>query len=281
MLEEIRATIEKYLEFTVTIGVGNIYHSYDNIHKSYSEAISSLGYRYTVGTNRIIFINDIEPHRHHTLIFNKEKELRLLACIKANDKDDIIKMVDTLIKDASNRAGIEQLKNYVICIIICIIREAESIGLNTEELQQLGDIRKILDLNTVKQLQDVVLNLCFSLMENISQSRQNNCSAAIEKVKCYIHEHYSDCNISVGAVSQHLKLSPSYFRAIFKKETGTTFINYLTDLRMKKAKNLIASTNMKNYEIAEAVGYSDPYYFSYCFKKHFNMSPSEYRESLA
>lgn len=280
VLEEIRATIEKYLKFTVTIGVGNIYKSYGNIHKSYNEAVSSLGYCYVIGTNRIIFVNDIEPHRHNALIFDKEKELRLLSCIKSNDRDGIIRMVASLMKDASRRASIVQLKNYVISIIICIIREAESIGLNTSELQQLGDIRNILDLNTVKQMQDVVLKLCFSLMENISQNRLNNCSVAIEKAKCFIHENYSDSNISVGVVSQYLNLSPSYFRAIFKKETGTTFINYLTELRMKKARDLIACTNMKNYEIAEAVGYSDPYYFSYCFKKHFNMSPSEFRESL-
>lgn len=281
VLEEIRVTVEKYLEFTVTVGVGNIYYSYNSIHKSYSEALSSLGYRCAIGTNRVIFINDIEPHRHNALVFSKEKELQLLACIKSNNKDGIIKMVDGLMNDASHRANMEQLRSYVISIIICIIREAESICLNTQELLHLGDIRRILDLKTVKQLKDIVLKLCFSLMETISQNRQNNCSASIEKAKYFIHENYSDCNISVSAVSQYLHLSPSYFRAIFKKETGTTFINYLTNLRMEKAKDLISSTNMKNYEIAEAVGYSDPHYFSYCFKKYFKMSPNEFRESLS
>ncbi|HHV98627.1 MAG TPA: response regulator [Clostridiaceae bacterium] len=280
VLEEIRAYIEKYLDFTVSIGVGNICHSYNSIHRSYNEAISALGYRYAIGTNRVIFINDIEPQRHNTPVFNKEKELQLLACIKANNRDEIIQMIDTLIKDVACRTNIDQLRSYVISIIICIVREAESIGLDTQELLRLGDIRKILDLKTVKQLKDTVLNVCFSLMENISQNRRNNCSASIEEAKCYIHEHYADFNISVDAVSQHLHLSSSYFRALFKKETGTTFVNYLTELRMQKAKALICSTSMKIYEIAEAVGYSDPQYFSYCFKKRFKMAPNELRESL-
>lgn len=278
VLEEVRATIEKYLRFTVTIGVGNIYNHLSNIYKSYSEARSALGYRYAVGKNRLIIINDIEPHRQNTLAFSKEKELQLLACIKANNKDCVINMVDALMQDASRHASMEQLISYVISIIIGIVWESETVYSNKEALMHLSDIRKILDMKTVEQLRDVLLNLCFSLMESIEHNRQNYCSEVIEKAKQFIHENYTDSNLSVGMVSQHLHLSPSYFRAIFKKETGTTFINYLTELRMNKAKELIISTHMKNYQISEAVGYSDPQYFSYCFKKYFKVSPNEFRE---
>ena len=280
-LEEIRASIEKYLEFTVSIGAGNIYHNYSSIHKSCEEAFSALGYRYAIGTNRVIMINDVEPHRHNTPVFNKEKELQLLSCIKANNRDEIVKMADALINDAAGSANMEQLRSYVISVIICIVHEAESICLATKELLRLCDIRHILELKTVRQLKNVVLDVCFSLMESISQNRQNHCSLSIEKAKSFIQRHYKDSNLSVGSVSRHLHLSPSYFRAVFKKETGSTFVNYLTDLRMQKAMDLICSTDMKNYEIAYEVGYSDPHYFSYCFKKHFKMAPNEFRDNLS
>ena len=66
---------------------------------------------------------------------------------------------------------------------------------------------------------------------------------------------------------------------IFKKETKQTFVNYLTHLRMETAKELLRTTNLKALEIAERVGYSEQYYFSYCFKKNISMSPLEYRKS--
>jgi two-component system response regulator YesN len=280
VLEEIRATIEKYLKFTITIGVGNVCGRYSTISNSYSEALSALGYRYAIGRNRLIVINDIEPHRQNVLVFSKEKELQLLACIKANNRDGVARMVDDLMEEASHHASMEQMISYTISIIIFIARETQSISSNGEALMYLGDIRKILDMKTVEQLRDMVLELCYGLMESITENRQNYCSEVIEKAKAFINDNYADPNISVGMVSQHLHLSPSYFRAVFKKETGTTFINYLTELRMNKAKELLIDPSMKNYQIAEAVGYSDPQYFSYCFKKYFKVSPNEYRDNL-
>ena len=74
-------------------------------------------------------------------------------------------------------------------------------------------------------------------------------------------------------------MSAAYFSTVFKKETGKTFINYLTDYRMEQAVDLLLTKDEKTYIIAEKVGYSDPNYFSYVFKKQFGMSPTKYRGS--
>lgn len=74
-----------------------------------------------------------------------------------------------------------------------------------------------------------------------------------------------------------LHVSAAYFSTVFKKETGKSFINYLTDYRMEKALRLLMEEEEKTYIIAEAVGYADPNYFSYAFKKKFGMSPSKYK----
>ena len=74
-------------------------------------------------------------------------------------------------------------------------------------------------------------------------------------------------------------MTGTYFSTIFKKETGKTFISFLTDYRMEKAVELLMTTNDKTYIIAEKVGYADPNYFSYAFKKQYSMSPSKYRSA--
>ena len=79
------------------------------------------------------------------------------------------------------------------------------------------------------------------------------------------------------SVCRELGVSAAYFSTVFKKETGKTFISFLTDYRMEKAVELLMTTNDKTYIITEKVGYADPNYFSYAFKKQYSMSPSKYR----
>jgi response regulator receiver protein len=88
-----------------------------------------------------------------------------------------------------------------------------------------------------------------------------------------------DKDLTVEALSQELHVSAAYFSTVFKRETGKSFINYLTDYRMEKALRLLMEEEEKTYIIAEAVGYSDPNYFSYAFKKKFGMSPSKYKSN--
>ena len=75
---------------------------------------------------------------------------------------------------------------------------------------------------------------------------------------------------------KYLSISPSYFSAVFKKETGETFVEVLTKKRMEVAKNLLKYTSLRNYEIAERVGFSDSHYFSQTFKKFVGKTPKEY-----
>ncbi|MGL4736649.1 MAG: helix-turn-helix transcriptional regulator, partial [Cellulosilyticaceae bacterium] len=78
-------------------------------------------------------------------------------------------------------------------------------------------------------------------------------------------------------VCEGVHMSPSHLSNIFKKELGMTFVQYVTDYRMNKAKQLLKYTALKTYEIAEAVGYADSQYFSTAFKKQVKMSPLAYR----
>ena len=85
--------------------------------------------------------------------------------------------------------------------------------------------------------------------------------------------------MSIEMLCGHLNVSAAYFSTVFKKETGKTFIQYLTDYRMETAVELLLTQNEKTYVIAEKVGYLDPNYFSYVFKKRFGVSPSKYKVS--
>ena len=92
----------------------------------------------------------------------------------------------------------------------------------------------------------------------------------------YIEKHYGENELGLNTVCSYLNISTSRFSTIFKNITGETFMEVLTGIRMQKARELLENTSMKNYEIAEKVGFSDPHYFSAAFKKATGKSPTEY-----
>ena len=93
-----------------------------------------------------------------------------------------------------------------------------------------------------------------------------------------VEERFPDPDLSVETVCGKLHVSSSYFSKIFKQETGGTFVNYLTGRRMEEAKKLLLQTDYKSQVIGNMVGYPEPNYFSYVFKKNCGMSPVKYRK---
>ncbi len=116
-----------------------------------------------------------------------------------------------------------------------------------------------------------------SFHEKMTTARSRSTKSFVWKAEEYVRHHYADADLSLDDVCEILGVSNSYFSTIFKKETGKSFVGYLTDFRMDRASRLLIETNEKSYIIAKSVGYTDPNYFSYVFKRRFGVSPSKYR----
>ena len=101
-------------------------------------------------------------------------------------------------------------------------------------------------------------------------------SLSIRKTLDYINEHYNQ-NITLNDMAEYNGISPYYLSRLFTKETGKNFVDYVNEVRIKKAKELLREDNYKYYEIAEMVGINDSHYFSKIFKKYTGITPSEYK----
>jgi two-component system response regulator YesN len=102
----------------------------------------------------------------------------------------------------------------------------------------------------------------------------------IRRAKDYIEHHYADANLSLHEVAAQANLSASHFSAVFSQETCQTFKEYLTEIRIGKAKELLRMTPLRSADIAYQVGYNDPHYFSSVFKKNTGLSPIEFRSQV-
>ena len=103
--------------------------------------------------------------------------------------------------------------------------------------------------------------------------------SVIRDAKEYIRTNFSQSDLSLNRIAVHIGVSPSYFSSIFKQETGQSFVEYLTQVRMERACELLKCTSYRTSEIGEQVGYNDSHYFSAAFKKAMGQSPKEYKAS--
>ena len=102
----------------------------------------------------------------------------------------------------------------------------------------------------------------------------------VKKAKDLVERSYFDDTLSAEKICNELHISTAYFSTVFKKEEKMNFISYLTEVRLKQAVRLLETTSDKTYLIASKVGYAEPNYFSYVFKKKYGMPPTKYRRSL-
>jgi two-component system response regulator YesN len=135
----------------------------------------------------------------------------------------------------------------------------------------------ILKINGNEELRLWFIDKILGACRNVKVKKEESSSTVIDKAKAYIDKQYHK-DISLDEVSKEVDISPYYFSKLFKEETGENFIEYLTNMRIKRAKELLNDTDMSMKEICCRIGYSDPNYFSRIFKKNLGVTPTEYKE---
>lgn len=274
---------KKVCNARMTAGVGYLCDSLEQLPFSYQGAKQAVTYRVLYGNTRAISIAEVEPGESGEMQ-RKESYAELLQRIMKKIRVGEEEGLREAIHEFMNWLTVTHLsmQNYRIVMMELaaeLVRFAAGHELNigTGSTDGSDVYHQALHMESTEVLEQWLQTLCRNLQREMLHERQDSTKSFVQRAEEYVKTHYADQDLSVEEICREMNVSAAYFSTIFKKETGKTFVRYLTDYRMEQAVILLMSGNDKTYMIAEKVGYSEANYFSYVFKKQFGVSPSKYR----
>ena len=279
-LDRICKLSAKLLQTNTTAGVGGMVTELKDLFSSFKSAREAAAYRIILDENQAISINDVEPKEAHINLFETDNVNQILKQIKIGTPEELKGSIHEFFSNLhQNGVALYQLKLSILEAYFEIIKLARTYDINSEDEKGDKDILELLEkVESLDMVEKWFEDRCFKVKEIVNKTRLDSTGLMIEKAKGYIAEHFTESDISVESLCTYLNVSPNYFSSVFKKNTGLSFVTYLTDIRLKKAVELLENTDEKAYMIAGMIGYEEPNYFSYVFKKAYGISPSKYRQ---
>ena len=210
----------------------------------------------------------------------KLSETIILEALRYSDKSLIQNTIVRCMMDLkTERAGIFFYIHAYINLILTMVQFVTELGGQAEQvLPELADLAKLLPyLDDERRSLEYLETLLDKTLQFRESKRMKKYYEVIRKAKDFIHLHFADPNLSLNAVADFVNMSPSHFCTIFGRETGETLIQYLTHIRIKKAMELLKTTNLSTAEIAAKIGYNDSNYFCHIFKKTTGINARDFR----
>lgn len=276
------------------LAVGQSVERLSQIQKSYHTASRAFSQRYLYDEN-ILYYDEMETMEHpggqaetEDNAYLQKVDVNALnpAILQKFLSNGLQEETENFVKDYFYAIGQEPMeslvfRNYVILNVrFSVISFIKGLGCDTNEMES-ADTEEVL-AESGKNMESAIAyakKMISQAIEIRDQNSGNKNRSILKTAVDFIDSHYMDEEISLNTVANVANVSSNHFSALFSQNMGQTFIEYLTSLRMNKAKELLRCTGMRSSEIAGEIGYKDAHYFSYLFKKTQGMTPSDYRKA--
>ena len=274
--KEIEYLFQEQYGKQLDIGISAHHSTAKHFSKAASEAITALSLNFYSASHIIAFSRDYIANRN---IFPVDISVRLheyeTAILQLNfkaAKDVVSTLFSNLQSNFTDEASVKNICTQIYLISYRLVMSTYNLPMDEKYVKMLTESSDIFQLKSI--VSDMINDLQIQLTQSVKKY-----SSFIEESLNYIKEHLED-DLSLEQIAQHIHINESYFSRTFKKECGNSVISYINNLRINKAKELLATSNLKTFEISEAVGIHDPAYFSVLFKKNTGMSPKAYRDQF-
>ena len=280
--ERIFSTALSLGEAPITIGIGETTDRLAYANRSYLGAGSAVDHAKILGLSRIQSVDDIR----------RKSRVSQEAFISR------IRRLVTALREGVGRSSIEALGDIFALFEASYLTSSDVVGFLARLQYHLSDFIDEMNLASESDFDDLSLTsepkrfgrlsdarAFFErkiqlIEEHVRRRRNDAVHSRIDRARDIIARRFAEKSFSLHDICAELYLSTSQFSALFKEGTGRTFVEYLTETRVDEAKRLLKTTDMRSYEVADAVGYQDPRYFSSIFKKTTGFTTTEYRREM-
>lgn len=279
LLEQLRNSIEQIIgvKANLFMALGKSVHSISNVRDSYFTAVIALQKQFFIGHNQIVRYEE-----ECGMVYELDASLssKFLEYIKEHEQEEAKAYIKNLNADFRRVTNLQvnAIKNVYFNMLVGLNKFAEQFNITIIEDEHKKDffweiITKIPTLTEIEIYLIERIDFVFAKM-----NMMNNIGENIFYIMQYIGEHFSEESLTIPAIAQNMYLTPTYICKIFKNKTGKTINQYITEVRIEKAKWLLKEEKIKLLEISNRVGYLSPNHFAKTFKKMTGMNPSEFRE---
>lgn len=276
MQDLVQSAAKLYSE-TCTVGISRLFTSISQSAAAYFEAVTARRYS-TEGATPLRYITDQEHGSKNEYEYIEKSVFRLEELLKVGTEEALASFLEELYRESNQRSS-----DYLVIQILATVYRTVSTVSQKEALTALVADNPIYArvglAERSETVRDELRRLCMDARKIISGYRTQSSQLLCDRAVAIIEADYADESLTLTDVSTRLAVSPNYLSALIKKNKGENFVSLLTACRMRHAYDLIVCSTMKILEVAERCGYSDQHYFSYCFKKHYGISPNKMREN--
>jgi two-component system response regulator YesN len=284
LIEEMKGFLESEFRFVLTIGIGRPYIGMERINLSLQEAYTAYDYKLTKGIGSIICAWDIQEERG-SYYYPLDTEVKLINLIKAGESCHVENAINDIFEENFTRRNLPF--KLVQCLFFDIMSTAVKIlnelKVDYEEIfgADFDPLSRLLACQTVNDMRETTMNIFQRICSHIVHNRKSRNTELKEKIIAYIEENYGDTSLGVAPIAEKLGINPSYLSYFFKEQTNRNLSDFIKEVRLRKAEQLLKSSNLKISEIAELVGYGTANTFIRVFKKDRGITPGECRDKTS
>ena len=269
--------------------IGGCVNRLGDLQQSYGQAGRAFASRFFSEMNQVVSYSEMEQVYSaageaidiHSVDGSKVNRRTLEHFLKQGTVEEAVSFVEEYFQNIGEKNYHSfMFRQYIIMdCYLCARTFLEELGMDMKNLpREVTDMEGTLkESHSMETLKERLVSLFKETMSLRDGQTASKYSQVLEEAMAFIRENYAKEEISLNTVASRVNISPSYFSSIFSQEMGVTFVEYLTSVRMERAKELLMCSNMKTSEIGYEVGYKDSHYFGYLFKKTVGCTPKEYR----
>jgi two-component system, response regulator YesN len=280
VIDELKQALNKD-NVSATISLGSVTKELSMLPVIYDQVLKQLDNRFFIGKNKII--HSLSSGNNCEVGLNCiDDEERIVNHIKACNYDKAIEFLDSLIKHKSGNElnSIEYIKYQFFQLYLNIADNIKGLGIQEEELggTKFNIFQSIQKSETIDSLRELLMNLISKSIQTIYNKKENRRSEIIEQIIKFMQQNYAN-PLTLDDIAAQVYLSPKYMCGIFKEEVGVTIFDFLTKIRMEKAKELLIESDMHIQNIGLIIGYNNVQSFIRFFKKYCSLTPEQYRKT--